>query len=80
MRYDQFFTPVKIDKINQIDSFNHAFGFIGSCFSDHMQHRFRHHGLKAWMSPYGTTYNPLSIANQLISSIDLTNKFNEIMR
>jgi hypothetical protein len=76
MRYDQFFTPVKIDKIDQIDSFSHAFGFIGSCFSDHMQHRFRYHGLKAWMSPYGTTYNPLSIANQLISSIDLTNKFN----
>jgi GSCFA family len=76
MRYDQFFTPVKINKINQIDSFDTAFGFIGSCFSDHMHQRFRHHGLKAWMSPYGTTYNPLSIANQLISSIDLTNKFN----
>ena len=76
MRYDQFFTPVKIDRINQIDSFDTAFGFIGSCFSDHMHQRFRHHGLKAWMSPYGTTYNPLSIANQLISSIDLTNKFN----
>lgn len=76
MRYDQFFTPVKIDKINQIDSFNHTFGFIGSCFSDHMHQRFRHFGLKAWISPFGTTYNPLSIANQLISAIDLTKKYN----
>ena len=76
MRYDQLFTPVKIDSINQINSFDTAFGFIGSCFSDHMHQRFRHHGLKAWMSPYGTTYNPLSITNQLISSIDLTNRFN----
>ena len=76
MKYDQFFTPVRIDPINEIDSFSHEFGFIGSCFSDHMFQRFRHHGLGAWMSPFGTTYNPLSIANQLLGSIELSNDFN----
>ena len=76
MKYDQFFTPVKIDKINQIDSFKHAFGFIGSCFSDHMYQRFRHHGLGAWLSPFGTTYNPISLVNQLIESVNLENDFN----
>lgn len=76
MKYDQFFTPVRIDPINEIDSFSHEFGFIGSCFSDHMFQRFRQHGLGAWMSPFGTTYNPLSIANQLLGSIELSNDFN----
>ena len=76
MKYDQFFTPVQIEQLNQIDSFDHQFGFIGSCFSDHMHQRFRYHGLQAWLSPFGTTYNPLSIVNQLLGSIDLTDKFN----
>lgn len=76
MKYDQFFTPVRINEINVIDSFSHQFGFIGSCFSDHMFQRFRHHGLEAWLSPFGTTYNPISIANQLLGLIDLSSDFN----
>ncbi len=75
MKYDQFFTQVRIDELHQIDSFEHNFGFIGSCFSDHMHQRFRYHGLAAWMSPYGTTYNPISITNQILDSIDLTKDF-----
>lgn len=75
MKYDQFFTQVRIDELRQIDSFEPEFGFIGSCFSDHMQQRFRHYGLAAWMSPFGTTYNPISIVNQLLGCIDLTLDF-----
>lgn len=76
MKYEHLFTPVRIEQINQIDSFKHQFGFIGSCFSDHMFQRFRHHGLGAWISPFGTTYNPISIVNQLLASLDLVNDFN----
>lgn len=72
MKYDQFFTKVRIDEFDQIDSFENEFGFIGSCFSDNMHERFRYHGLTAWKSPYGTTYNPISIVNQILASIDLS--------
>lgn len=75
MNYDRFFTSVSVPELNQLDSFSERFGFIGSCFSDHMSQRFQRHGLHAWTSPFGTTYNPVSIVNQLIGSIDLSFKF-----
>jgi lysophospholipase L1-like esterase len=75
MSHARFFTEVKDSTVFQKCDFSHTFGFIGSCFSDHIFDKFKYHGLDAWKSPFGTTYNPLSIAFQLDSLINLTNKF-----
>ena len=77
MKYEALFNRVLVPKIGEISSFDSSFGFIGSCFSSSIHERFRRVGLSAWMSPYGTTYNPLSIERQLIGTFDLDYKFNE---
>lgn len=76
MKYEALFNRVKVPTIDCIETFDHSFGFIGSCFSSHMHDRFRRVGLSAWLSPYGTTYNPISIENQLIASVDMNYAFN----
>lgn len=76
MKHEALFNRVKVPVIGEINTFDHTFGFIGSCFSTHMFDRFRRVGLPAWISPYGTTYNPKSIEKQLFASIELNEKFN----
>lgn len=44
-----------------------AFYAIGSCFAIEMKEKLRTHGLKSLESPFGTTYHPIAIANQLIA-------------
>jgi len=46
--------------------------FIGSCFSDHIGHFFESHRFKTLSNPYGTLFNPKSIADNLLRSITLT--------
>lgn len=46
--------------------------FIGSCFSDHIGHFFESHRFKTCSNPYGTLFNPRSIADNLLRSITLS--------
>jgi hypothetical protein len=75
MNYERFFTQVKDPTVFEKFDFSHSYGFIGSCFSDHIFHKFKHFGLTAWQSPFGTTYNPLSIEFQLDSLLNLDKKY-----
>ena len=76
MKHDSLFTPVPVSIIAQLNRFDFTFGFIGSCFSDNIYQRFRQYGLNAWLSEYGTTYNPYSIEKQLLGCFDLNVKYN----
>lgn len=71
MRYNRFYTPVDVKPFVQKCDFSHSFGFIGSCFSDEMYSKFRRYGFTAWQSPFGTTYNPLSILHQIDILLDI---------
>jgi len=75
MRYDRFYTSVEVQSFEHQYDFSHTFGFIGSCFSNEMFARFQRYGFKTWQSPFGTTYNPLSIINQIDILLDLSINF-----
>ncbi len=76
MEHKAFYNRVDLPEFTKIPSFEAKFGFIGSCFSDNMHQKFRDYGWDAWLSPYGTTYNPISIVNQIVASIDYNYKLN----
>ncbi len=54
--------------------FNDQIVLIGSCFSTAICSHFVQAGFRATNNHFGTAYNPLSIANQIIKSIDLNSE------
>lgn len=58
-------TPVHIKPPEKLSGLNDRFFFIGSCFSDYLFHFLKHHFFWCLNSPFGNTYNPLSIAHTL---------------
>ena len=50
---------------------------LGSCFADNVGERMSHHGFNVCVNPFGTLYNPVSVANaaaRLSSGIPFTEK------
>ncbi len=63
MAEGKFFTEIKIEKSKwQINHKDRIF-LIGSCFTDEIGNKFEKHGFDILKNPFGTIYNPLSIAN-----------------
>ncbi len=64
-----FFTEVKIEqssiKINHKDRLL----LMGSCFTDEIGAKFMISGFETLKNPFGTIYNPISIANLLVRSV-----------
>jgi hypothetical protein len=49
--------------------YKHAYCFVGSCFSDHLGSFFVDHQFTTLSNPFGTLFNPYSIADNLKNSI-----------
>lgn len=57
----QFQTPIIINKRTPLNMQDKIF-CIGSCFAEEVSERMVQHGIDAYCNPFGTMYNPLSIA------------------
>ncbi len=57
-----FRTEISTYKYNFHFDYNHKYFFIGSCFSDHMGYKFDERYFHSLINPFGTCFNPVSIA------------------
>ena len=76
MQVNPFFLPFAIPTSERKIHFKDSLVFTGSCFSTEIAQCFANSGFHVTHNPFGTTFNPISIANQLIKSIDLDEKIN----
>ncbi len=60
-----FTTPVHIPASDWQIGYNDRLLLLGSCFSDHIAAQLEEHYFQVTANPFGTLYNPLSIANAL---------------
>ena len=60
-----FSTPVHIPVSDWQIGYNDRLLLLGSCFSDHIAAKLNEHYFQVTANPFGTLYNPLSIANAL---------------
>ncbi len=60
-----FTTPVHIPASDWQIGYNDRLLLLGSCFSDHIAAKLKEHYFQVTANPFGTLYNPLSIANAL---------------
>ncbi len=58
-------TPINITPRNQTIVYGDGLLFLGSCFADEVGGRCRGLGFNALVNPFGTLYNPLSVANSI---------------
>lgn len=72
MQINRFMLSFEIPKSEREIDFTDTILLIGSCFSNEIGEQFVQSGFNAYTNPFGIAYNPLSIANQLVKSIDLT--------
>ena len=66
----QLFTPVAIDPSPLRISYDTPLLLLGSCFTDEIGERLQRAGFELLCNPFGTLYNPLSIAECLQRAID----------
>ena len=60
-----FFTRIEIPAANfKIDYTSHI-AFFGSCFADNISSQFANHKFHTLANPFGTVYNPVSMARQV---------------
>ena len=71
MEKDLFRTVVNIPKSAEIIDVSHKVLFIGSCFATNMGSKMEEARFPAMVNPFGTMYNPMSIAWLLDSAIKL---------
>ena len=65
-----FFTKIDIPESDcQIDYKSHL-AFFGSCFADNISAQFESRKFKVLANPFGTVYNPLSLAKQIKAVAD----------
>lgn len=67
-------TPVEIGKSQNGISFNDKIMILGSCFADNIGKKLTEVGFNVCVNPFGTLYNPESIANS-IARLDDNKKF-----
>lgn len=58
-------TPISITPLDQSIVYGDGLLFLGSCFADEVGGICRGLGFNAQVNPFGTLYNPLSVANSL---------------
>ncbi len=61
----QFQTPIHICPLSRRAAVEDAWLFLGSCFSDAVSSKMREYYLRVASNPFGTLYNPLSIAQAI---------------
>lgn len=61
----QFRTEIPIHKLPFTINHQTPLLFLGSCFSEHLGNYLKQHYFSVSQNPFGITYNPLSIAQQL---------------
>ncbi len=61
----QFRTPIDIPHTQHELSYNDHFLLLGSCFSDSIAQKLAEHAFRVSANPFGTLYNPLSIARMI---------------
>ena len=71
-----FFTKIDIPAANWQIDYNSHIAFFGSCFADNISAQFAARKFNVLVNPFGTVYNPLSIAAQ-IHAIANGKKFGE---
>ena len=59
------FTKIDIPAIDWQIDYNSHIAFFGSCFADNISAQFAARKFKVLVNPFGTVYNPLSIAMQI---------------
>ncbi len=62
-----FHTQIEIQHSRQELSYNDSFLLLGSCFSDSIAQKLTAHAFRVTGNPFGTLYNPLSIAKMINS-------------
>ena len=70
-----FYTPVSYPKVTFRISYSDSIMLLGSCFVENMGNRLEQYKFKTDINPFGTLYNPLSIASsieRLISPVEFT--------
>ncbi len=60
-----FRTEFSIPPSNKKISHKDTIFLMGSCFSQHIGQKLTEAGFHAWINPFGTVYNPVSISRQL---------------
>ena len=60
-----FFTKIDIPAIDWQIDYNSHVAFFGSCFADNISAQFASQKFNVLVNPFGTVYNPLSIAKQI---------------
>ena len=60
-----FFTKIDIPAIDWQIDYNSHIAFFGSCFTDNISAQFASRKFNVLVNPFGTVYNPLSIAKQI---------------
>lgn len=63
-------TKIEIPKSTWQISHTDRILLLGSCFADEVGEKFLHSGFDAMVNPFGTLYNPASIAAQILRSIN----------
>ncbi len=65
-----FFTKIDISASSWQIDYKSQFAFFGSCFADNISAQFASRKFKVLANPFGTVYNPLSIAKQIKAIAD----------
>ena len=66
-----FRTEIKIQPLERSIAYGDGIHFLGSCFADEVGSICRGLGFNAMVNPFGTLYNPFSIANAILSASDM---------
>ena len=66
----KFFTDIQIGKSSEPIEHSEQILMLGSCFVENMEAKFANGGFRVCCNPFGTLYNPMSIAACLQSLLD----------
>ncbi|MEM6846299.1 MAG: GSCFA domain-containing protein [Bacteroidota bacterium] len=64
-----FRTPVEIPSHSHRIALHQPLLLVGSCFAQAMGERFQRNKFCAWVNPFGTLYNPLSVFQLLVNAV-----------
>ena len=65
-----FFTKIDIPAFSWQIDYKSRLAFFGSCFADNISAQFASRKFKVLANPFGTVYNPLSLAKQIKAIAD----------
>ena len=75
----QLLTPVEISRSDRKISHDQELLLLGSCFSDSIGSKLLEYGFRATLNPFGTLYNPMSIAQTLLLLLSDANDIDRSM-